>query len=277
MSKAKINQRTKERCLLTEITPYETPTLFSNWGSYNYILRLSETQQPTYLKKLFSCGSASVPFKYRISKDGVSTRTLSLVHPNSSYDIVAFYTKYDIAIIRACRRSPLSLRAPHHIAKFYTDGKGVEVEDKQVEDITEQTAHASSYFAYSRFSHLHKFFESDDFTELEKRYSQMRHLDISKFFPSLYTHSISWAARGKIRTKNQRFGGDKKNAKISSAIAAGAIWPVGLSRDARHTDRAGVVPHFLRGNFAENRFDIDREAKRKGIRDGKGIVVLSLY
>lgn len=140
MSKARINQRAKARCLLTEIAPYETPTLFSNWGSYNYVRQLKEIQQPAYLKKLFSCDGASVPFKYRIKKDGIATRTLSLVHPNNSGEVVEFYRKYDIAIIRACKRSQLSLRAPHHVAKFYTHGTGVKQEDRQVEDITEDTA-----------------------------------------------------------------------------------------------------------------------------------------
>jgi hypothetical protein len=215
MSKARINQKTKARCLLTEIAPYETPTLFSNWGSYNYIRSIKNTPHPAYLKKLFSSKGTSVPFKYRIKKDGLSTRTLALVHPNNSEKIVEFYRKYDIAIIRACKRSQFSLRAPHHIAKFFTHGKGFKNEDKEVEDITAETAYASSYFAYSRFSHLHKFFDSDEYTELEKRFSQMRHLDIAKFFPSLYTHSVSWAVRGKTRTKNQRFGNDGQNNKIA--------------------------------------------------------------
>src|SRR5206468_4547123 len=107
--------------------------------------------------------------------------------------------------------SSVSLRAPHHIAKFYIYGSAGKNEDWEVEDITEEMSYASSYFAYSRFSHLHKFFESDDFTQLEKRFSQMQHLDIAKFFASLYTHSVSWAVRGKTRTKNQRFAGGRQN------------------------------------------------------------------
>jgi len=215
MSKTRINQKTKERCLLTEIVPYETPTLFSNWGSYNYVRSLKDAPSPRFLKKLFSPDSTTVPFKYRIKKDGLSSRTLYLVHPANSERIVEFYRKYDIAIIRACKRSQISLRAPHHVAKFYTSGQGIGNEEQAVEDITAETAYASSYFTYSRFSHLHKFFDSDEYSELEKRYSQMRHLDIAKFFPSLYTHSVSWAVRGKRRTKSQRFGNDKQNNKIA--------------------------------------------------------------
>jgi hypothetical protein len=161
------------------------------------------------LRKLFTAGKLSIPFKYRIKKDGVSTRTLSLIHPHHSKAIVEFYQKYDVTIIRACRRSPLSLRSPHRIAKFFTLGKATTKSEKEVEDITEETAYASSYFAYNRYSHLHKFFNSDDFTELEKKFSMMSHLDIAKFFPSLYTHSISWAIRGKTKTKKHLFSPDR--------------------------------------------------------------------
>jgi len=219
MSKKRINQKTKERCLLTEVAPYETPTLFSNWGSYNYLLALKKaTAQPALLKKLYGVNHkpTSAPFKYRIKKDSLSTRTLYLVHPNNSENIVEFYQKHDVAILRACKRSPISLRSPHHVAKLFTSGVGINNEDEDVEDITSETAFASSYFTYSRFSHLHKFFDSDEYSELEKRFSLMRHLDITKFFPSLYTHSVSWAVRGKRRTKNQRFGKDKQNNKIAN-------------------------------------------------------------
>jgi len=218
MSKTRINQKTTERCLLTEVAPYETPTLFSNWGSYNYLLSVNKiANQPTFLKKLFGVDQkpTSAPFKYKIKKDSLSMRTLSLVHPNNSEDIVEFYQKYDIAILRACKRSQISLRAPHHIAKFFTSGVGIHNEDEDVEDITSETAYSASYFTYSRFSHLHKFFDSDEYSELEKRFALMRHLDITKFFPSLYTHSVSWAVRGKKRTKIQRFGKDKQKKKIA--------------------------------------------------------------
>jgi hypothetical protein len=204
--KARISQRTRERCLLTEIAPYETPMLFSNWGSYNYCRGLSGQLHPNFLKTLFSPTKLSIPFKYRIKKDAVSFRTLSLVHPHHSKAIVDFYQHYDVTIIRACKRSPVSLRAPHHVAKFYLVGKGAASESEGVEEITAETAYASSYFAYSRYSHLHKFFDSDDFTELEKKFSLMCHLDVTKCFPSLYTHSISWAVRGKTRTKKGLVG-----------------------------------------------------------------------
>ena len=207
MSKVKINKSSFERCLLTEIAPYETPILFSNWGSYNYIKNLQTKNTGTFLKRIFdSEKKPSIPYKYRIKKDAENNRTLFLAHPHHSQSIVNFYKRFDVAIIRACKKSPFSIRFPHHTAKNYTASVLVKSsynrqQEMLVEDITAETAYASSYFSYSRYSHLHKFFDSDEFTEFEKKYSSMLHLDVSKFFPSLYTHSISWAVRGKTRTK----------------------------------------------------------------------------
>ena len=201
MSKTRIDQKTIERCLLTEIVPYETPILFSNWGSFNYCRTISARKQPDYLSRMFSNKASSIPYKFRIRKDGSAFRTLSLVHPKHSGAIVDFYTDHDVLIAKLCKRSIYSLRAPSRIAKFYVEGKGSEGSPNAVEDITADTAYASSYFKYSRFSHLYKFFDSDDFTELEKRFGLLLHVDIVKCFPSIYTHSISWAVRGKTATK----------------------------------------------------------------------------
>ena len=201
MPKAKINQTTIERCLLTEVLPYETPILFSNWGSYNFCRKLHKASPPPYLSALFRGDKFSIPYKFKIKKDQSSQRTLSVCHPKHSNNIVDFYKRFGGAVLQACRKSAFSLRAPHHVAKFYTKPGGKITDGKHVEDITAETAYASSYFAYRRFSHLHKFFNSDDFTELEKRFAQMFYVDIAKCFPSLYTHSISWAIRGKTRAK----------------------------------------------------------------------------
>jgi hypothetical protein len=202
MRRKKISQATSERCLLTEVAPYETPVLYSNWGAYNFMLFLKGSTVPRYLASIFDEKKGnSIPFKYRIRKDAHSLRTLFVLHPKSSGPIVSLYQKYDYQIIKLCRRSTISLRCPSRVAKFFTLGRGRGGPSKFVEEITAESAYASSYFAYSQFSHLHKFFESDEYADLEKKYAFMLHLDISKCFPSIYTHSISWAARGKTYAK----------------------------------------------------------------------------
>lgn len=203
MNKLRIRQNTPERCLLTEIAPYETPIVFSNWGSYNYEKNLaSKPVVPNLLKKMFEKGGWTTPYKFRIQKDADSTRTLFLTHPKHSKEIVSFYQRNAVFMLRACKRSHFSLRAPHRVARFYFTQPSEKDPERRVEEITAESSYAYSYFAYDRYSHLHRFFDSDEFTELEKQFTHLLHLDIAKFFASLYTHSIAWAVRGKVRTKS---------------------------------------------------------------------------
>ncbi len=202
MRKKRISQVTSERCLLTEVAPYETPVLYSNWGAYNFMLSLRKHAHPPFLDMLFDGKKGNaIPFKYRIRKDARSLRTLFVLHPKSSESIISLYKKYDYQIIKLCRRSSVSLRSPARVAKFFTTGGARGGLSKFVEEVTADSAYASSYFAYRQFSHLHKFFESDEYADLEKKYAFMLHVDISKCFPSIYTHSIAWAARGKTFAK----------------------------------------------------------------------------
>ncbi|WFS09559.1 RNA-directed DNA polymerase [Methylobacterium sp. 391_Methyba4] len=68
----------------------------------------------------------------------------------------------------------------------------------------------ASYFAYSGYDRLYKFFNSIEFVNIEKRFAYMLVLDVSKCFASIYTHSVAWAlkdihtAKGNI--KSNHFG-----------------------------------------------------------------------
>lgn len=203
MPAKRIRQDLYERVLLTEVAPYETPINFSFWGAYNYCKNLQASTTSEYLHKLLQNKkhSASIPFKYRIRKDATSHRTLALIHPKHSSDIVSFYENHDTQILKACKKSQFSLRAPHAIAKCFHGGATDDSGPETIEDISAQTAYASSYFVYKSYSHIFKFFNSEQFTELEKRYPCMMHLDITKCFPSIYTHTISWALKGKRLAK----------------------------------------------------------------------------
>jgi hypothetical protein len=63
------------------------------------------------------------------------------------------------------------------------------------------TKHAPSFFSYRGFDRLYKFFESRDYFDLEKHFSVMLSLDVSKCFDSIYTHTLSWAVKDKEFTK----------------------------------------------------------------------------
>lgn len=198
MCAKKIRQDNYGRVLITEIAPFETPLNFSYWGSYRLIKDLGNLG---FIQNLVH-RPVTIPYKYRVRKDIDSFRNLSVVHPHAAWEIVRLYESFDAEILKHCSKSQFTLRAPHSVAKRYrqgpsNDGAGPET----IEELNSDTLYASSYFAYNRYSHLYKFFDSDEFTELEKRYKSLSRLDIGKCFPSLYTHSISWAIRGKATTK----------------------------------------------------------------------------
>lgn len=203
MNKNRIDATIYERCLLTDALPFETPLLFSNWGSYNYFRNLKSGQVPKLFRELFENNKPTIPYNYKIMKDIDSRRGLTLIHPCSSNQVIELYKKYDTLIVKLCQKSSFSIRYPHAVARYFIYGKGNSNKSKYVEQLDENSAYASSYFTYLHFSHLHKFFQSDAFRELEKNYKNYKHLDISKCFPSIYTHSIEWALRGKLAAKNR--------------------------------------------------------------------------
>lgn len=203
MSKARIKKNVFERCLLTDVVPFETPIIWSNWGSYNYWRTIHNSASSKYLTELLARFCKSIPYNYFYNKTLIKRRQLSVVHPNCSSEIVMLYKTFSLMIIRLCQKSSYSLRRPHSIAKCFTIGKGKGVRNNYIEELNENKAYVSSYFVYLHFSHLHKYYESAGYTALEKKYQFRAHFDISKCFPSIYTHSIEWAIRGKEATKKR--------------------------------------------------------------------------
>jgi len=71
--------------------------------------------------------------------------------------------------------------------------------ESNIEDVEDK--HGSSFFSYSGFTLLYRFFDSMKFQALEKKYTRMLKFDISKCFGSIYSHSISWAVKDKSYSK----------------------------------------------------------------------------
>jgi hypothetical protein len=58
-----------------------------------------------------------------------------------------------------------------------------------------------SFFAYGRYNLLFKFYDSEEYMSLEKAFSFMRSFDVHRCFAHIYTHSVTWAAKGKSHAK----------------------------------------------------------------------------
>jgi hypothetical protein len=206
-----VNKQDYLRVLITETIPYETPVIFSNDGFY---LRSKEalTTTDSVYKLIFSRlveGTAktsknyTIPYLYKIRKTSLEYRRLALVHPIAQWRMMNFYERYEKLITYFCENSTVSLRAPHRVASSFFQRSSLanvnQYKHGGVQDTNGElyNKHSSSFFAYSGVDRLHKFFDSDDFLKLEKRWSCLWTMDVSKCFDSIYTHSITWATKEK--------------------------------------------------------------------------------
>ncbi|MEX9864135.1 RNA-directed DNA polymerase, partial [Providencia manganoxydans] len=149
-----------------------------------------------------------IPLDYLISRGGnKSCRSISIMQPAAQLKVCKFYEEYGDLIEYYCTKSKHSLRYPYRkTTKFYrktqqsskvTDGVEGEHEDRIV---------SSSYFKYKTYPFLYRFFESYEYHRLEKKFHSMLQVDVSKCFPSIYTHSIGWAVKNKRLAKAKTKG-----------------------------------------------------------------------
>lgn len=206
------------RILITETLPFETPIIFSNDGLYNQIASIGATgkihkrivntlvlgeEVPNQIKV-----TSTSPYLYKIRKNSKEFRRLALLHPLSQWKMKCFYQKYEQLILHYCSRSPASIRSPHKVAgSFYNKTPWENLNqykkgDVALTDLDLYVKHTPSYFSYFGYDRLYKFFNSKDYFLLEKHFSVLTTLDVSKCFDSIYTHSLSWAVKSKEFTKD---------------------------------------------------------------------------
>ncbi|WP_341325876.1 antiviral reverse transcriptase Drt3b [Methylotuvimicrobium sp. KM2] len=201
----KVDTNDKLRTLLTDVLPYELPLWFSNFTMYQ---RFSTSAHVNAYKTVSGLDFESetgvyIPLDYLVCRGGNKTpRTISIMHPVAQLKVCDFYDKYDDLIEYYCTKSKYSLRHPYRKStKFYGKAQeGSKLADG-VESVDEERIVSSSYFKYRKYPFLYRFFESYDYHKLEKQFHSMLQVDVSKCFPSIYTHSIGWAVKSKRLAK----------------------------------------------------------------------------
>ena len=209
--KSNVNKADYSRVVLTETAPYEVPIIFSNEGFYKNCLRYID--QDDFLLGLFKkivdepIKKHTIPLLYKIRKNEVSLRTLSILHPKSQWEMIEFYKQYSGLICYYCSVSQSSLRYPTKIGStfFYqNENQNINKYKKFAVDTVDKdqkVKNPASYFSYGGYDRQYKFFNSKEFLSLETKYSIMWRLDVSKCFDSIYTHSLSWATKSKEFSK----------------------------------------------------------------------------
>jgi hypothetical protein len=256
-----INKLDKHRTLLTEVLPYETPLWFTNEFFYNFCKNfgIEKSKIPVFLKNYLTLKGenitrykARIPINYRIKKDTMGERELSIMHPSIQLDAVEFYEKYKDIIIYHCNQEETSLRKPVKIAgRFRTSQPRDNQEAIGVEENDTEREYSSSYFVYYKMGFIYKFYESYEFHRLEKRYPFLIKLDIARCFNHIYTHSLAWAIKSKDFVK--------ENLKPTHASFAGEFDKLMQSANYDETNGILIGPEVSR-IFAEIIFQrIDRD------------------
>lgn len=215
-TKNRIKRNDYNRVLITETLPFETPVIFSNDGLYNKVASFESADdiQKTLISSLVwgeglskSINSTN-PYLYKVRKNSKEFRRLALLHPMSQWQLKCFYQKYENLILHYCSQSVASIWAPQKIAgSFYSKSSWENINQFKTAAVTltvidRYVKHTPSFFSYRGYDRLYKFFISKDYFSLEKKFSVLMTLDVSKCFDSIYTHSLSWAVKDKDFTKS---------------------------------------------------------------------------
>jgi hypothetical protein len=218
-----INKLDKYRTLLTEVLPYETPLWFTNVFFHKVCKNSGFKNIPPFIKNYFFDKDASktknkarIPLNYRIKKDTIGERELSIMHPSKQLGVVAFYEKYKDILIYYCNQEETSLRRPVKVAGRFLLSKSISdtQETIGIEEDNSEREYCSSYFVYDKMGFIYKFYESYEFHRLEKKYPFLIKLDIARCFNHIYTHSIAWAVKSKdfvkrnLRPSHQSFANE---------------------------------------------------------------------
>ncbi|HDM9233303.1 TPA: RNA-directed DNA polymerase, partial [Listeria innocua] len=191
----------KDLFLRTDVLPAELPILFSN--------------KPVYLgfsKKNFDSEKfmnvVTVPYYYFIPKSNKERRKMSLVHPIAQLQMFQYILKYEDLVTSFCRNSQYSVRAP--IKRNIPKTSEQELRVKEILKLEEEFSLVDkisvtseedkilfyNYFTYRRYTRIKDLYSSPKFNRDKYKYKFFLKLDIQQFFPSIYTHSLSWALFG---------------------------------------------------------------------------------
>lgn len=202
IAKGNIHRSDYLRALVTDTIPGDIPIIISNDGFYKNAKAFygAKSAADLFTEKLLTKSKGYTrPYRYNIMRPGNAARRLSLLHPASQIEVAEFYRSSGVLICYFCRKSPASIRSPKKVGSlFFVRGPVSEknkIKGSRIDtvDIEHSVSNPASYFSYKGYDRAFKFFGSQDYLRMEKRYSVMHFADVSKCFNSIYTHTLYWA------------------------------------------------------------------------------------
>lgn len=235
----KLIRYTKARVVLSDTLPYEIPLTFSNRHFYNFInnfgieyksdsckqfikwdTKIKNSAFENITKLLFDLigetkdnsveiinkNHRKIPFSFKISHKISDFRELTIPHPKSQIELISFYEEFKELILYCANQSQFSIRKPDSIAKFvYSNDKLHKKKKGDDDDLIEESGKEyeslKTYFTYSKYPNIYKFYEDYRYHRAEKKYNKLFKFDISNCFDSIYTHSIAWSILSKEYVK----------------------------------------------------------------------------
>lgn len=283
MAKKKSNiTNKKQRVVLSDVLPFETPATFSNRHFYEFLVsnnielnkgkiswKDDDTAIKLIIKLLFGINEnqiesqsnssftlnlkkgalKAIPFQYKISHKQKEFRELTIVHPKNQLAMIEFYDHYRELILYYSNQCEFSIRRPFKVAQFtyfkdrlHYDKLAADHDLVGIEEFDKEYENLKTFFSYKEISNIHKFYESYKYHRCEKKYKSLFKFDVSKCFDSIYSHSITWALLEKELVKH--------NIPKSSSTFGGVFDR--LMQDLNYGETNGIVigPEFSR-IFAE--------------------------
>lgn len=192
--------------IMTDLRPVELPKIFTLKYFYRYLSRNSKATRDVLAgldvnqKDPFGKEWHAAPLKYHIIKKNNDLREMSLPNPVSMIEVFCFIEKYEKELIVYFGKNSFSIRKHKKNRSLYfrrsidnrllyehinpDDGKAMQLEA------------AGNYFYIEPFSRLDRFYKSDTWFDLNRRYKYFGKIDINRCFDSIYTHTYNWIIAG---------------------------------------------------------------------------------
>lgn len=241
----------------TDILPHEIPLLFDNKNIYkhfekNILKKHNEFERDKKNSKINLNTLITVPSTFLIPKKSNAYRKISLLHPIAQLQVFNYILRYDNQIVNFCKESEFSVRSPvirnkpvlHLKDSVKKTWERLEEEFSFSKSTTvtteEDEALFYSYFSYKNFKRLQDLYDSNKFNRDKYKFTHFIKFDIQDFFPSIYSHSLSWAIFGdKALAKNLK-------GKNHSEIFANATDIISQKINFNETNGVVVGPEFSR-------------------------------
>ncbi|UQS84856.1 RNA-directed DNA polymerase [Apilactobacillus apisilvae] len=260
--------------LRTDVLPEELPIPFSNKQLYKNITEKDVNNYLTenYNKKVLDVKDGtiplvqqSIPLKFKVDARTDKIRNIGLIHPLAQLQVLFFVIKYERMILLSTEKSNFSVRKPVNRNKNQIDE--LKAKKKKIKELKDSFIPKSrnlisseelikqyrNYFSFSKCNSISELFKSSEFINSQENFLHMQKIDIQNFFPSIYTHSLSWALFG-----------SKKIAKINKNINSFENNVDKIIRRINYDETNGIIigPEFSRIIAELILCQIDREVEK---------------